>query len=228
MLPSYDTESIKAGKLEADDLIIAFMGQEGSGKSQIIDTLTGQPGIRSHQGLISTNKGIAASRVLNHEDFGRRLVLIETPGFDFDDKSEGAILQMMSDWLPKTVQLSGIIYLRPITEIRITGKPHRNFHKFGELCGGQWAQSVVLVTTRWDTIQNSDLGEKREKDLEKGYWKSMIDNGVALDRFLNTPDSAWNIVGKVLKGRMPDVSQGDERKRRAGTTLKWGRIFRGK
>jgi len=66
------------------------------------------------------------------------------------------------------------------------------------LCGEQWKQSVTLVTTMWDKASSSELAERREEVLKKIYWKKMIDQGAALDRFLNTPDSAWSIVNRVV------------------------------
>jgi len=187
----------------------------------MIDILTGQLGKRSNGCMESTNKAIAAFRVSNHEKFGHRLVLVETPGVDDDKGSDRAILQMISDWLPKSISLSGIIYLHRINDIRITGKPDGNLRRFGELCGNQWAQSVILVTTMWDKVQNRGLCENREECLKKEYWKAMIENGAALDRFLNTPDSAWGIIEPLVEVRMKAVPPGDQPSKRSV----WGKLF---
>ncbi|KIM49778.1 hypothetical protein M413DRAFT_438911 [Hebeloma cylindrosporum] len=223
MPPPYKTEGVKAKNLESNDLVIAFMGPAGSGKSQIIDTLTRQPNKQARGGLRPASKDITAFRISNHEIFGSRIVLIETPGVD--DKSDGMILEMISNWLPKTVSLSGIIYLHRITDTRMTGKPGLNLARFGELCGDQWAQSVILITTMWDIARNREACERREADLKTGGWEMMMENGAALDRFLNTPESAWSIVSRMVEARMTSVSQGDDRKRRAPSSSLWGRLL---
>jgi hypothetical protein len=74
----------------------------------------------------------------------------------------------------------------------------------------------------WDTVRNPDFVEKQEEVLKKEYWKDMIDNGAGFERFLNTPDSAWKIVSRMLEDRMRVVPQGDTKKRLAGI---WGRLF---
>jgi hypothetical protein len=83
----------------------------------------------------------------------------------------------------------------------MTGKPGLNLSRFGELCGDQWAQSVILVTTMWDKARNRDVSEKREADIKSGCWEIMMKNGAALDRFLNTPESAWSIVSRMVEAR---------------------------
>jgi hypothetical protein len=91
----------------------------------------------------------------------------------------------------------------------MTGKPERNLHKLGELSseGEKWARSVFLVTTMWDKLkaQNRDLNEEREERLKNQYWKVMIDNGAGVYRFLNTPDSAWEIVHRLVEDRVEVV-----------------------
>ncbi|KIM49722.1 hypothetical protein M413DRAFT_115200 [Hebeloma cylindrosporum] len=201
MSPTYKTEIVKPGKLESDDLVIVFMGSTGSGKSQIIDTLSGQPGRRSHGGLISTNKAIVATRVLNHERFGSRLVFVETPGSDYSSGKE--ILEMIDRWLPKSISLSGIVYVQRIIDSRIVGNPGRMFR------GEPSAQSITLVTTMWDRVRDHDRAEGHEEVLKKEYWQPMIENGAGFERFLNTEVSAWNIISKMLEERTKFVPQVD-------------------
>jgi predicted GTPase len=93
------------------------MGPTGSGKSnvrdtisylfcsvspglKIIDTLTNQPGKRSGSHLESFTTEVRAVR-MNHPVHGKRLVLVDTPGFDDTNKSDMEILKMVSSWLQK-------------------------------------------------------------------------------------------------------------------------------
>jgi hypothetical protein len=75
---------------------------------------------------------------------------------------------------------------------------------FGELTGRKGTKNVVLATTMWDKLHPQlDDGGKREKDLKKKYWNVMIRNGAAVERFLNTSDSAWSIVDNVVDRSSP-------------------------
>ena len=67
----------------------------------MIDTLTNQRGKRAGSGLESCTTEIRAVRLSNHPEYGDRLVLVDTPGFDDTHKSDLEILQLISDWLQK-------------------------------------------------------------------------------------------------------------------------------
>ena len=70
--------------------------------NKIIDTLTGQPGRRAGESLKSVTKNLHASRILDHERYGSRIVLVDTPGFDDLEKSDLDILKLIGNWLKKT------------------------------------------------------------------------------------------------------------------------------
>ena len=69
---------------------------------KVIDLLTGQPGKRAGDALQSCTRNVTAFRVLNHEKYGRRIVLVDTPGFDDVERSDMEVLEMISTWLLKT------------------------------------------------------------------------------------------------------------------------------
>jgi len=78
---------------------------------------------------------------------------------------------------------------------------------FAELTGRGGTKNVVLATTMWDKLHPVlDDGNKREKSLKKKYWKVMIRHGAAVDRFLNTSDSAWSIVDNVVNRNGPKAA----------------------
>ena len=88
----------------------------------------------------------------------------------------------------------------------MSGTPHRNLRMFGQLCGDQAAKKVVLVTTMWDKGHKTDLQQihnQREKDLFENYWKTMINYGASTARFLNSADSAWEIIDPILRLKQP-------------------------
>ena len=108
----------------------------------------------------------------------------------------------------KGIKLAGIIYLHRITDNRMGGSPHRNLRMFGELCGDQAVKKVVLVTTMWDkghTTYLQQVHNQRENELFERYWKTMIDYGASTGRFLNSAESAWNIIDPIFKQHETEV-----------------------
>jgi hypothetical protein len=104
----------------------------------------------------------------------------------------------------KKIKLAGIIYLHRITDNRMAGSPHRNLRMFGELCGNNAVKRVVLVTTMWDKVQQ-DTGVRREKELLANYWKKMSDCGASTARFLNTAESAREIIDFILEKNVANL-----------------------
>ena len=77
--------------------------------------------------------------------------------------------------------------------------PHRNLRMFGELCGNKPAKKVVLATTMWDKVSEIEEGEKRENALKEKYWNVMLHHGAVVERFLNTPESAWAVINRLVE-----------------------------
>ena len=64
---------------------------------------------------------------------------------------------------------------------------------FEELCDKFALRNVILTTTMWDAV-DEHVGLRRQKELEEVYWKGMIDAGYKAARYLNTTESAWDIL----------------------------------
>jgi len=196
---------------------------------KIIDTLTGEEGRRAGASLESVTRDIEACRILEHETYGSRIVLVDTPGFEDSKRSDEEILKLIGEWLKKTyvklnlmphttkphphrykkrILLSGIVYMHRITDFRMAAAPHRNLLMFAELTGPRSAKNVVLVTTMWDTLNPTcqNEGVEREKGLKTKYWNTMIYHGAAAERFLNNSDSAWRIINNIV-----DRNKNDEK-----------------
>ena len=77
---------------------------------------------------------------------------------------------------------------------------------FEELTGPRSAKNVVLATTMWDKLYGDGDGDKRETDLKEKYWNGMIDEGAAVERFLNTSESAWSIVDNMIQKNVPKAA----------------------
>jgi hypothetical protein len=71
---------------------------------KLIDALTPTPQHkkRASERLYAFTRNIHAVRVLHHVEFGDRLVLVETPGFDDKERSDMEILGLIGNWLKRT------------------------------------------------------------------------------------------------------------------------------
>jgi len=106
------------------------------------------------------------------------------------------------------INLTGILYLHRITDVRMSGATFQNLRMFGKLCGDNPASKVIFVTTMWDktsTRQSEQKGEEqqrreqREKEIKETYWRPMLKLGARTDRFLqHKENSAQDIVKRLL------------------------------
>ncbi|KAF5356828.1 hypothetical protein D9756_006605 [Leucocoprinus leucothites] len=197
-----------ASQVRQDDIIVAFMGPTGSGKSHFIDLLTDQKDKRANNTLSSVTQDIGATRVPFPGDTQRRsVVFVDTPGFDDSGKTDFEILKLINDWLTKTykngIKLSGIIYLHRITANRMAGTPYKNLRTFGKLSGDAAMSQVILVTTFWERGDASRVGESRVQQLKDNYWKPLIDRGSSIDALKKAnSDEAWRVVRSLIDKRL--------------------------
>lgn len=57
----------------------------------------------------------------------------------------------------------------------------------------QIVPNVVIATTMWSEV-SMQIGERREKELEEDFREELV-HKYRVERFDNTGDSAWGIVG---------------------------------
>src|ERR1700692_2938193 len=80
-----------------------------------------------------------------------------------------------------------------ITDNRISGQQLGNLQMLTSLCGQKSMPDVVIATTMWNEAQQ-ESGNRREAELKSEVWKNLL-NGCKIERFLDTYDSAWDIIG---------------------------------
>lgn len=149
-------------------------------------------------------------------DGDRRVLLIDTPGFDNSHCSDTEIFQEMVFFLVQAyiagARLGGILYLHRITHNRVTGFGAHAFNLIKKICGPSAASSVALVTTWWDQLgqggEQYGQGIQREKELleTESFWGSMQQSGSRTMRWHGTSASARSVVASLLQvtdGRSP-------------------------
>jgi hypothetical protein len=98
----------------------------------------------------------------------------------------------------KGSKLAGVIYIHRISDNRFSGIAGRNFKMFRELCGDTTLKNVVLVTNMWGEVSR-DVGEARENELSRNFFKPVLDKGAQMIRHQNTAQSAHDIILRITR-----------------------------
>lgn len=115
--------------------------------------------------------------------------------------SDTEVLQMIADYLAaaykQEVKLSGIIYLHPISDNRVTHHTTKNLDMFRKLTGEKNLKNVILATSMWDKV-TLDEGIRREDELKGKFWKILTVMGAKTARHEDTAESARKIASMLL------------------------------
>ncbi|KAI0385083.1 P-loop containing nucleoside triphosphate hydrolase protein [Hypomontagnella monticulosa] len=194
----------------------------GSGKTTFISKVTGRTDLQIGHGLASCTQEI---QVIETKLDGRTVYFIDTPGFSDTHLSDSEILGMIADYLAiaysQETHLSGIIYLHPISDKRVTHHTIKNLNMFRKLTGDKKLKNVVMATSMWDGDVREEYVE-REKELKAKFWDVMISFGAKYSRHDGTVSSAKQIAAMLVKNK-PFVLQlqkemGEDKKTLKDTT----------
>ncbi|KAG1740794.1 P-loop containing nucleoside triphosphate hydrolase protein [Suillus paluster] len=187
-----------------DDIIVPVMGPTGVGKSTFINTAVGEVVTPVGHDLMSCTTKIQYAFCPCPGDPSRRLVLVDTPGFDNTFLSDTEILRRIAVWLASSygvdMKLAGVLYLYDICQARMLSTSRRNLDMFRRLCGENAEMNVILVTTKWGEV-NKDVGERREQQLKSSFWKDMVAYGSQAVQFDGSHASAWNVMQPILTNK---------------------------
>jgi hypothetical protein len=138
---------------------------------------------------------------------GKRIHLIDTPGFDDTTRTDREVLDEVARWFGTAyqdkIQLTGILYLHRITDVKMAGTAFNNLRMFKKLCGESFYPRVTLATTFWDTVPEAD-GKRREAELMSTdeFWGRMIEGGSSVYRHSGSEESAMALLQSIIKHRM--------------------------
>ncbi|KAF7424183.1 hypothetical protein PC9H_009486 [Pleurotus ostreatus] len=179
----------------------SIMGATGSGKTTFVNKASGG-NLTVGAGLRSCTSDVQLCKPFEVD--GRRVILVDTPGFDDTTKSDTDILSTIASFLTASYEqgrkLAGIIYMHRISDVRMGGISSRNFRMLRHLCGDTTLKNLVIVTNRWEEVSPS-LGEAREAELASQdiFFKPALDKGAKLLRHTNDVDSAMNILRYTIR-----------------------------
>ncbi|PPQ69142.1 hypothetical protein CVT24_000008 [Panaeolus cyanescens] len=190
--------------IQEDDIVIAVLGATGVGKSAFIRAVAGRdvPGLVIGNALHTVTTDIVCVNIpIPGANFS--LVLVDTPGFDVVDKSDAENLEIITKWLQSTykkqILLTSLVYLHRITDIRHDAGAKATMDILKGLAGSKAFKRTTLVTTMWNDLRDEELGVDRERQLESGRWRPMIDEGATTARFYaNDRQTAVQIILDIV------------------------------
>ncbi|KAL4243305.1 hypothetical protein ABKN59_011304 [Abortiporus biennis] len=184
------------------------MGTTGSGKTTFINLLSGSD-LLVGENLASCTSDVQFSHQFDFE--GRKVTLVDTPGFDDTLKSDSQVFEIICQWLvteyQKGERLHGVIYLHRITDNRMAGSALRNFQFFRELCGEHALKNSNIVTNMWNVIPDDRkvVAEAREEELKTGdmFFGPVLSKGARLFRHDNTIEAGQKILRSIIGNSNP-------------------------
>lgn len=183
------------------EVLIAVMGMTGSGKTTFISKATGLTDLKIGHDLTSCTSEITVHSTRIDDTIVR---FVDTPGFSDTYLSDTEVLEMIADYLAaaytKDVKLSGIIYLHPISDNRVTHHATKNLEMFRKLTGEKNLKNVVLATSMWDKVTPEE-GAKRERELREKFWKILMTFEAKTVKYRGTQASAHEIAGILMDNK---------------------------
>jgi len=80
----------------------------------------------------------------------------------------------------------------------MTGSILKNLQTFATLCDKSAMPNFVIATTMWAKVDTEE-GIQREEELKRDFGSKMKADGCRIERFENTEESAWHIIGSLVE-----------------------------
>ncbi|KAH7908654.1 P-loop containing nucleoside triphosphate hydrolase protein [Hygrophoropsis aurantiaca] len=182
---------------------ILLLGQTGAGKSTFINAAAEKEVATVGHSLQSCTSETSAVTLTHPNKPGCEVILIDTPGFDDSWAEDKEILARIVGWLKKTnIAPTGIIYLHEISQSRNNADGQTDAMNPVKLSNHVIAGRIVLATTKWKTLRDQTVGDRRQEELAS-QWQGMLDHGSKAVRFADSHQSAWDIID-CLSNNVPN------------------------
>lgn len=133
-----------------------------------------------------------------------KIILIDTPGFDDDSRSDVEILEELAEWMArdghlKHKQLDGLILLHPITVLRAGGAERKRTRLLKNILGPQAYKHIVIATTMHEHLNLEADIDERVDGRRQELWGDMVSQGTKLVKHFNNKESADNIIRMIIQ-----------------------------
>jgi len=181
---------------------IVLLGVTGAGKSTFTAMASGREVKIGHGVDPCTQDPLAVQFELKDQT----IVLVDTPGFDDDARSDVEILRDIAEWLGKEGHitkerpLDGLILLHPATHTAVSGNERKRARLLEKILGDDAYSRVVIATTMWENLGPDDsmgIFGGRDRVGKNGVWDSFHRKGATITKHDNTPESAHRIIDLI-------------------------------
>ncbi|KAK0652615.1 P-loop containing nucleoside triphosphate hydrolase protein [Cercophora newfieldiana] len=218
------SQALSETKPRKGKVMIALLGVTGAGKSTFINTALGRDLLKTSHGSKPCTQSPQSVELKVGE---RPIVLIDTPGFDDDKRSDVRILEDIATWMAKRgyMKLDGLIFLHPITHTRAGGSELNRTQLLEKILGEAAYSRVVIATTMWDYIASESSVQERvnSRFAPGGVWHELRSKGADHVKHYNNQQSAHEIVNRIvdITDRLgkPDVLLEGELRQRQGRVV---------
>jgi hypothetical protein len=147
---------------------------------------------------------------------GRRIYLIDTPGFNDTDRSDIDTLSVLATYLSASyangARIHGVVMLHPISDNRMSGSSLRNINMMKAMCGFESYANFAIATTMWpskpDYAEKAVLESRNAQLLaDDSFFGALVTRGATVFRHnqkgyrsvLNEGNSAKQIVAHLVR-----------------------------
>lgn len=126
---------------------------------------------------------------------GRRVYLVDTPGFNDTNRPDIDTLQILATYLGASyangVRVHGLILLHPISDNRMAGSTLRNIQMVKAMCGLASYENLAIATTMWPEEATylevkSLAGRENEMTTNGKYFGDLVADGATMFRYGQT------------------------------------------
>ncbi|KAF9038703.1 hypothetical protein BJ165DRAFT_1499846 [Panaeolus papilionaceus] len=168
-------------ELSEDDILIGVMGNLGAGKTTFISSASGVDLFDDAYHFQTERWPVRCVRIPFPES-KYSLVLVDIPGFDDPLRTNREILQDIMDWAKsiyqRRIRVSGFVYLYSIADVRFDAGTAAGLLLFKRLVGESSLYRVVVCSTGWNRVSDSQAARYKEKEMEimKNHFGSSLRN----------------------------------------------------
>ncbi|OCH89848.1 hypothetical protein OBBRIDRAFT_888148 [Obba rivulosa] len=179
-----------------DDIVIAVMGPEKTGKPEFMKHFSSLPATLEPTAV---EVWLSTRFLLD----GRWVKLVHVPGFDEPDPlgRDAETLRDLASFLVSEYhagrRLSGIIYTYNISDTRFDPHALRHRTMFQKICGRKVFRNVVIASTGRDRV-DVNTAARRDEQYERLHFKPLLDEGASMHDYNGKLESAQAIIRRLL------------------------------